>query len=142
MSRQWSYPTTLPDGTDKVMGHLTPYPRVGDRFILPSGEVGEFIEVSEQKSNPKDLYYATVRSVDPPQEPPSEPTKDSITIHYPWQPASKDHLGRQHDGALCKNIEWHPDQGTTETWQLGKFDPQIYPPLEKTPFQIWQKPTP
>lgn len=63
---------------------------------------------------------------------------DTITIKYDWKPSSMAHLGCQRDGAMCENIEWSQERGTVETWRIGKFDPSIYPMLEKTPFQICQ----
>lgn len=59
--------------------------------------------------------------------------KDTITIKYDWKPTSMAHLGCQHGGAMCANIEWSEERGTVETWRVGEFDPAIYPILEKTP---------
>lgn len=68
MERQWAYKAPLPDGREKVQGSLTPYPRVGDRVKMHVGSTWEFDEVSEQKSNPRDLYFATVRETPTPRD--------------------------------------------------------------------------
>lgn len=63
----------------------------------------------------------------------------TFIVSYPSaKPPATSHIHHQIKGALCLNLQWDDQsQLVIEQWQFGDWHPDLYPVLDKHPFDLW-----